>query len=161
MRFHTAYMTGLLLTGIVLAVGSANAEVRAYATIGVPSQSRLMNIPGPIDRGGSVMDYLLRNDGPQRIEGTCMSACTLKLGARIVCVVVGTARSPATVLWFHAPSGVHARTHGRYLMLRAYMRFPRVAAWVKSRNALGFANFKIGNTLTGWQLVRMGVPKCT
>ncbi len=106
------------------------------------------------------MSYLLENHRPQRIEGTCISACTLKLGARHVCVVAGSQQSPKTILWFHGPSGYGERRQGIYLMRKAYARFPRVAAWVNSRGVLNSQDFLPQNRLSGWQLVRLGVPRC-
>lgn len=54
------------------------------------------------DPGGAVMDYAARvqqlGDQPVVIDGRCMSACTLYLGARNVCITRGAR------LYFHGPS---------------------------------------------------------
>jgi hypothetical protein len=116
----------------------------------------------PLDRGGSIAAYLMEihasADKPHRIEGDCMSACTMWLGHRRVCV------APDATLWFH--SAIDPGKLGRVVnpwqamdrnanaaMLAMYPARVRavVAPWLENVNY---------RTLTGRELIALGVPAC-
>eukprot|EP01037_Dinobryon_pediforme_P036590 gene36590-43603_t len=89
----------------------------------------------PSDRGGKIIDYLVQVDAAREmhhIDGYCLSACTLWLGAKKVCV------TERAVLGFHSASDDRvairggnpwlAMNEGGNEVLRSYYkRFPRVA----------------------------------
>ena len=125
--------------------------------------------PDPMDRGGLLAYYVsdIRQDNAANrlrvIEGTCMSACTIYLGARKRCV------RPDAVLWFHAPTRTIFNSHltdftktVAYSAIPFMMQFypPRVAAWAREVHALESVDFSPAHTLTGAQLIKMGIPRC-
>jgi len=116
----------------------------------------------PLDRGGRIGDYVERviAAAGQRheIRGDCMSACTIWLGHKGSCV------APDAVLWFHAATDSLRAMHddnpwrsiserGAAALLAWYP--PRVKAVV--RPWLNSPEFR---TLSGEELIRLGVPAC-
>jgi hypothetical protein len=115
--------------------------------------------PFPIDQGGDIATYLnavAEADSSSAlvvIEGTCISACTIKLAARRRCV-----RDNA-VLWFHAAvAGSAISTIGNSAMIDAYP--PRVREEVLRRHMLDNPSLDPENTLTGRELMRLGEKEC-
>lgn len=113
-----------------------------------------------LDRGGDVGSYLKRivSTGAERhvISGDCMSACTMWLGKKGVCV------TPDAVLYFHAASTGVSRLYeanpwqsishvGNGVLLGMYP--PRMRAVVR-----GWLNSPDFHTLSGRQLAALGVP---
>jgi hypothetical protein len=79
------------------------------------------------DRGGNVAVYVIKKNQLNargedvRIFGSCLSACTIYLGAHRVCV------GPRAVLGFHSATNAA----GTRLMVRQWP--PRIRAWVRAR----------------------------
>lgn len=124
-----------------------------------PAQADFMR---PLDRGGRMSDTIARiiSASGQRheIRGDCMSSCTMWLGHRGTCV------TPDARLWFHAAQdGTRAmrdgnpwRTisaDGNAALLAWYPQRVRtvVRPWLQSPEY---------RTLTGAQLISLGVPAC-
>ncbi len=119
-------------------------------------------IARPLDSGGRIGDYIERivsaSGKRHEIRGDCMSACTLWLGHAGVCV------APDAKLWFHAPrdagssrfqgSSVRSSKQSGVKTLMAFYP-PRVRVvvqpWLLSSEY---------HTLTGAQLIALGVPAC-
>ena len=116
----------------------------------------------PLDRGGSIAAYLMDIHAAagrrHEIRGDCMSACTMWLGHRGVCV------APDAVLWFHGASdGVQAMRQANpwraidpqanAALLAMYP--PRVRAVVAP-----WLDSPAWRTLTGVELIALGVPAC-
>jgi len=109
------------------------------------------------DGGGRLADYLDQvlsaNATGERIEisGICASACTMKLGARGVCIH-GDAQ-----LWFHAARNEDGRvnTLGTRLLLGEYPR--RIRTWALDNGALASNLFV---TMSGAQAISFGVADC-
>lgn len=116
----------------------------------------------PLDHGGLISDRLreiVAASGQRHvIEGDCMSSCTMWLGHKGSCV------TPDAVLWFHgAQDGLRAmhdpnpwRTisaDGNATLLAFYPARVRavVAPWLRRLDY---------HTLTGAQLIALGVPRC-
>lgn len=115
--------------------------------------------PSPVDRGGDIPTYLnsVADANGSRalvvIEGTCISACTIKLAARNRCV-----RHDA-ILWFHAAvEGSVISTIGNSILIDAYP--PRVREEVLRRHMLENPALDPENTLTGAELIELGERKC-
>jgi hypothetical protein len=135
------------------------AMLATSAVITTPSQAQWMR---PLDRGGNIGIYVERiiAAAGQRheIRGDCMSACTMWLGHRGTCV----ARD--AVLWFHGASDglremrsgnpwLSISEKGNAALLAMYP--PRVRQVVRP-----WLNSPEYHTLTGAELIRLGVPAC-
>ena len=117
--------------------------------------------PLPRDSGGWVHDYrnkvLRANLHNERIEirGTCISACTMWLGAKNLCV------APDAMFWFHAardPIIGWTDPGGSALMMSMYPL--AVSRWAQKEGALLRLEFSVRHMLTGEDLIAMGVQKC-
>jgi hypothetical protein len=130
------------------------AGVLAACALATPAQA---GWSGGFDRGGYVSDYFGQvasaNARGETIEisGTCASACTMKLGARRVCV------HRDAELWFHAAhnNGGGLNTLGTRIMLRQYPA--RIRHWVMSHGAVASSNF---TTMSGATAIALGVRDC-
>jgi hypothetical protein len=116
---------------------------------------------GSRDSGGNLRAYveevkrLNAQGAPKTIRGVCVSACTIFLGVKKVCV------EPTAQLWFHAahlPRGGDTDALGSLEMLSYYP--PRVREWAIRFQALESVDFDDTKMLTGEQLAHMGVPRC-
>lgn len=115
--------------------------------------------PSPVDRGGDIPSYVnaiaaANSSGALVvIEGTCASACTIRLAARNRCV------RPDAVLWFHAAvEGSSISETGNELLLDSYPA--PVRAEVVRRRMLEDIAFDPEHTLTGRELIRLGERPC-
>jgi hypothetical protein len=115
--------------------------------------------PQPVDRGGDIPVYMNAIAAANRvealvvIEGTCASACTIKLSAKNRCV------RPDAVLWFHAAlEGEFISPAGNALLLDAYP--PRVREEVLRRHMLDEIDSDPEHTLTGRELIALGERAC-
>lgn len=115
--------------------------------------------PYPLDRGGDIPSYvntIAAANGSGAlvvIEGTCVSACTIRLGAKNRCV-----RSDA-ILWFHAAvEGSSISATANAVLLDAYP--PRVREEVLRRGMLEDVDLNPENTLTGRELIGLGEREC-
>ncbi len=114
--------------------------------------------PAPRDRGGAVSDYVLKvfyaNVRRQRVEirGTCISACTLFLGAREVC---------DAMLWFHAAYNPDDRRidAGATHKMSLYWG-PQIAKWASLAGVHESTAFTRRRALSGEQAIRLGVREC-
>jgi hypothetical protein len=116
--------------------------------------------PEPRDGGGALYRYfgaVMRADmlGQKvRISGTCISACTVYLGARNVCV------EPDAVLWFHA-AHVGGRVDETATREMASYWPESVRAWAESAGATKALEFTRRRSLTGSDLIAMGMRACS
>ena len=118
--------------------------------------------PAPRDWGGRLDAYILKVGEANRrrarveIRGTCVSACTLFLGANDVCV------DGAAMLWFHA--AYHPTTRridaGATRAMALYWG-PKIAAWAKSVGATESLEFTRRRALSGEEAIRLGVRRCS
>jgi hypothetical protein len=115
--------------------------------------------PWPVDSGGSMATYFTEVAAANRsgvlvvIEGTCMSACTIKLAAQHRCV------KASAVLWFHAAAvGFSASPTANAALVAAYP--PRVRNEVLRRHMLDEPEFNPEHTLTGRELIGLGEKEC-
>ena len=112
---------------------------------------------GPFDGGGRVTDYFDQVQAANaagrglEIAGVCASACTMKLGARHVCVYRDAE------LWFHAAHDNYGRVNdlGTRILLRQYPS--RIRNWVLNHNAVASNDL---TTMTGFEAIRLGVQDC-
>jgi len=117
--------------------------------------------PSPHDPGGRLYGYysaVLKADMERRevrISGTCVSACTTYLGAKNVCV------EPTAVLWFHAAMNPETRQIDRQATLHMATYWPEpVRAWARDVGVYDSLTFTRRKTLTGEDLIAMGVKRC-
>jgi hypothetical protein len=115
--------------------------------------------PLPEDRGGDLPTYINAVAAANRsgalvvIEGTCVSACTIKLAAKNRCV-----RADA-ILWFHSASeGSAASEIGNIVLIDSYP--PRIRDEVLRRHMLDDVEFDPDHTLTGRELIELGEKEC-
>ena len=111
---------------------------------------------GSFDPGGNVSDYYYSVQAHSHaayqtpINGVCASACTMKLGARNVCIY------PDAILMFHqADAGGRRSDVGTLVLLASYPRAIRL--WVARNDALGSARV---TQLSGRQAIALGIPEC-
>gem|GEM_PF-4095619 len=115
----------------------------------------------PIDAGGVVDDYMAElyrlKQHPEiekRLEGTCVSACTLFIAVPQVCV------SRGLMLWFHAPHSSATyliADHDRFRMFTEYP--PVIQQWLERTRALDSVELRF--VLTGRMLIDlMGFREC-
>jgi hypothetical protein len=130
------------------------------------SWSRLLG-PLPVDTGGLIDRYVdevaVANQAGTLvvIEGTCISACTIKLSAENRCV------RPNAILWFRSASAT-AFYKGVYLSAisidgnETFLDFypPPVRSEVLKHHMLDDRAFDAEHTLTGWELIRLGERNC-
>ncbi len=109
------------------------------------------------DAGGYVLHYanqvaLAKNRGQGwRIEGECLSACTLYLGAPQTCVARGA------VLGFHAPAEDDGRIAHRWVPFMT-MHYPaRLRHWAEATEALQMRRMTY---LTGAMVIALGAREC-
>ena len=115
--------------------------------------------PAPRDSGGRIDDYQRRILAANTwgaevpIQGTCISACTLFLGAQRACVY------RTAVLWFHS-AHMDGKRHlsGNEALMNAYPE--PVRRWARDVGATDDIYFTRRRTLTGEQLIAMGVAEC-
>ena len=150
---HVVRVTALSLLLLTLAV-----ELRASSHNEVTGLSRFFG-PWPADAGGDLSGYLIAVAAANKsgalvvIEGTCMSACTVKLAAKYRCV-----RADA-ILWFHAARvGSAVSPAGNAALLASYP--PRVRGEVLRRHMLDSTDFDSEHTLTGRELIQLGESEC-
>jgi hypothetical protein len=115
--------------------------------------------PTPVDQGGDIPSYVSavaaanESGALVAIEGTCVSACTVKLAAKNRCVVADA------VLWFHAANeGSAASPTGNAVLIESYP--PRIRSEVLRRHMLDDAAFDPEHTLTGRELIALGEKEC-
>lgn len=117
--------------------------------------------PGPVDNGGFITTYIEnvrhanRTGTELRLTGTCVSACTIYLGARYVCV------APEARFWFHAAYDTYSGkvSADATTMMASYWPGP-VQGWAKVVGATGSTAFTMRRSLTGADLIRLGVRRC-
>lgn len=117
--------------------------------------------PMPRDGGGVLATYfsavLKANvlNEEVRIKGTCISACTVYLGARNACVY------PDAVLWFHAAHHGETKEIDRPAT-RQMMGYwpPAVQDWAVKQGVPDSVSFTRRWALTGDELIAMGIIKC-
>ena len=113
--------------------------------------------PKPYDGGGLLRDYAARVKKVARAEirGTCVSACTMYLAARDVCV------DKQALLWFHAAYDPHTRKISATGNAALVSHWPApVRDWAARVGALGSVSFTWRRTLSGVGLIAMGVADC-
>jgi hypothetical protein len=123
--------------------------------------------PQPYDPGGPIERYVHEVAVANKagtlvvIEGTCMSACTMKLSAKNRCVKLNA------VLWFHSASASASldgeklsfvSLDGNKILMSAYP--PSVRREVVRRHMLESRAFDVEHTLTGSELIRLGERNC-
>ncbi|WP_428990254.1 hypothetical protein [Methylocapsa aurea] len=147
---YEAVVTGCLLIFVDPAFASSHNEVTGWAEFFGPH---------PLDRGGDIPSYMNAVAAANKsgslvvIEGTCASACTIKLGAKYRCV------RPNAILWFHAAvEGSIISTMGNSLLLDTYP--PRVREEVLRRHMLDELALNPEHTLTGDELIGLGERAC-
>lgn len=117
--------------------------------------------PQPHDNGGLIERYVIKvhvaNRRRERVEirGTCVSACTLLLGAADVCV------HRDAMLWFHAAYNLDTKIidAGATRKMALYWG-PKVAAWARSVGATESVAFTRRRALSGEEAIRLGVAAC-
>lgn len=139
-----------LLTFATRADASSHNEVTGWTTIFGPF---------PVDNGGDIPAYVnaiaVANSSGSLvvIEGTCASACTIRLAAKIRCV------KPDAILWFHsAVEGASISATGNAVLLDTYP--PRVREEVLRRHMLDDVTLNPEHTLTGRELIKLGERAC-
>jgi hypothetical protein len=117
--------------------------------------------PAPIDPGGVLYDYTSRVRLADRvgveieIRGTCVSACTVYLGAKNVCV------HPDARFWFHAAHDGKTRRVNDYATQQMATHWPPpIREWAKVVGATDSVDFTPRRSLLGADLIRMGVRRC-
>ncbi len=127
-----AILSGCLQTSEFGADNGGN--LRAYA-----AQVRALNALGAV----------------KRLDGACISACTIFLGVKNVCV------TPSANLWFHAASSPGTGDTSALGSLEVLSHYPpRVREWAIRTRALETVDLNDAKRLTGEQLVIMGVAAC-
>ena len=159
-------LSGALAIGAAVFIAARLAEpakpvaLPAPAPITIDTPVRPIG-PLPRDGGGWIHEYRdkvwLANIRGERVEirGTCISACTMWLGAKNLCV------APEAMFWFHAardPIVGWPDPGGSALMMSMYPR--AVSLWAQQEGALRRVEFSVRHMLTGEDLIAMGVPKC-
>lgn len=135
---------------IGIGIGAVPENARAQQTIVVKN-----------DRGGLIQSRAttvnrLRASG-QRVEirGTCLSACTMLLGASNVCV------SPNATLGFHGPTSYGRRLvpedfeHWSRVMASNYS--PRLRSWYMNTGRYRLSGYY---RLSGREVINMGYRRC-
>jgi len=134
------------------------APLRASSHNEVTEWARLFG-PWPVDLGGHLPSYIVAIADANKsgtlvvIEGSCLSACTVKLAAKRRCV------RPDAILWFHSAaedSGVSPT--GNAVLIASYP--PRVRNEVLRRHMLDSTEFDAEHTLTGRELIKLGEEEC-
>lgn len=158
MQKQTKVWHAIRSAAIALLLLSFAVELRASSHNEVTGASRFFG-PWPVDVGGDLPGYLSEVAAANGsgalvvIEGTCLSACTVKMAARNRCV-----RANA-VLWFHSATVASARSPaGNTALLASYP--PRVRREVLRRHMLDSAEFDAEHTLTGRELMQLGESEC-
>lgn len=117
--------------------------------------------PLPHDRGGAIHRYVMtiqdanvRGDRVE-IKGTCVSACTMLLGARDVCVHADA------MLWFHAAYNPDTRVidAGATRKMALYWG-AAVTDWARSVGATEGLAFTRRRALSAEEAIRLGVRSC-
>jgi hypothetical protein len=146
--------------GVIAMARSALAGIVLVACAG--SASAAFAQERPLDRGGQIRFYIQKlaaaSGQLHEIRGDCMSACTIWLGHKPVCV------APDATLWFHQASDPrlelvsgnpwHWKSETGNLALSTFYP-PRVLAVV--RTWLESPEF---HTLSGRELIALGIPEC-
>ena len=146
--------------GVVAMARSALAGIVLLA--GIVSTSAAFAEERSLDRGGQIRFYIQKlaaaSGQLHEIRGDCMSACTIWLGHKPVCV------APDATLWFHQASDPslelvsgnpwHWKSETGNLALSTFYP-PRVLAVV--RTWLESPEF---HTLSGRELIALGIPEC-
>jgi hypothetical protein len=117
--------------------------------------AKAMDSGGNIHAYAAAVDYLNNAGRKKAIVGVCVSACTMYLGVRKVCV------DPEAELWFHAahlPSNTRPDPAGSLIMLSHYPK--HVRAWVIQVGALERTEWDGRAVLSGRQLIGMGIRAC-
>jgi len=133
------------------------------ATIALAALTAACNSPGPEarDAGGNLHAYAAearrlnaRGEG-KIIAGDCVSSCTLYLAVQQVCV------EKSARLWFHAPHRPGDARPDGLGALDMLAHYPKeVRAWAIRVHALESADFDPAHSLSGEELIAMGVRAC-
>lgn len=146
--------------GVIALARSALAGIVLLA--GIVSASAAFAQERSLDRGGQIRFYIQKlaaaSGQLHEIRGDCMSACTIWLGHKPVCV------APDATLWFHQASDPNLevvsgnpwrwKSETGNLALSTFYP-PRVLAVV--RTWLESPEF---HTLSGRELIALGIPEC-
>lgn len=134
------------------------------STLATIFASTLLSFSAPenvrIDPGGSVADRMQQFERIERsghlfrIDGMCISACTMYLGLKNVCV------APRTVLGFHSSytsNGLSASPskYGNAVVMSYYPE--KVKKWVETKKAFDSLELTPMTAEEAWDL---GLPKC-
>lgn len=110
------------------------------------------------DGGGIVIDYMAdieysdSNNQEIRIEGDCASACTMKLGAKKVCIY------PDATLYFHEAFVPRTGLRSDIASYFLYDKYPpKIKQWVNKKNALGSRIFTV---MSGKEAISLGINEC-
>jgi len=129
------------------------------ASMGASNSARANWADAGYDRGGMMTEYQQQIELANSmnvlvpIYGRCDSACTMKLGARNVCV------SRDASLFFHSAFNVH--THEKFslandVLMASYP--PRIRRWVIRHHALDSVE-KVTH-MSGREAIALGIPEC-
>ena len=143
---------------ILLSFLTLTAPSRASSHNEVTAWARFFG-PWPVDEGGDVASYIIAIAAANKsgalvvIEGTCLSACTIKLAAKHRCV------KPNSILWFHsATKGSVVSPIGNAVLIDLYP--PRIRGELLRRHMLDTTAFDSEHTLTGRELIKLGEIEC-
>lgn len=111
-----------------------------------------------VDRGGNVFEYLTDVDKIDahheqiKIEGWCISACTVKLGAKNVCIY------PDATLYFHQASDSKTGIRSDLGTLLMYDEYPpKIQKWVTEHKAL---DHEYLTSMSGTEAISLGIKEC-
>ena len=111
-----------------------------------------------VDNGGKVDDYLAYVDSADahheqiRIEGWCISACTVKLGAKDVCIY------PSATLYFHQASDPITGARSDLATAMMFEEYPpKIQEWVTEHKAL---DHEYLISLSGADAIKRGISEC-
>lgn len=168
-RLSFALTIGVICVGIKSL--SREDPVKIVREIGVPPKTDAVAFPldvrvsphgpAPHDPGGRLSDYIGKiraaeaNNVRVELRGTCVSACTMFLGAKRVCV------APEATFWFHsAYDEKTGRIDPRANHTMSMFWPDPVNEWAMKAGVFESTVFTMRRRLTGDQLIKMGVPKC-
>jgi hypothetical protein len=134
------------------------APMCVAALMGVSVLFYIPSAPESYDPGGNVMEHYRMVQAANRsklhavISGTCISACTMRLGINNVCI------DPNATLLFHQASHHGTIIKSEYDTKILMSMYPKmIQEWVRRNGALNSHEL---TKLTGREAIKMGIPSC-
>jgi len=148
-----AFALALILTPMAALAEGIGPQINMpyFASVDLPGKNLTIDPGGSVVERMRTIELLRENNAKVRIDGLCISACTMLLSLPGACV------APYTTLGFHSASeGLGRMSPFGNAIIKSFYP-PKVQQWVDETKALEDLELTAMTAERAWEL---GVPKC-